>query len=58
MSHTDSQSRPEGTYRAPTTTVVGKVEELTAGHAYNYRDGTGNHQQDKSRVETPPEDEE
>lgn len=58
MSHADSSSRPEGAYHTPTATVVGKVEELTAGHAYNYRDGTGNHQQEKPRVETPPEDEE
>lgn len=58
MSQTDSSSRPEGVYRAPTATVVGKVEELTAGHAYNYPDGTGNYQQnkkDESRPDGDPE---
>ncbi|HEX5726655.1 MAG TPA: hypothetical protein VFX98_14360 [Longimicrobiaceae bacterium] len=46
MSHTD-KSRPRSAYRAPTAAVVGKVEDLTAGAAYNYKDGTGNYQQDK-----------
>ena len=57
MSHDERHGDPQRTYRAPVAAVLGKVEELTAGHAYNYRDGTGNHQQDKSRVEAPPRDE-
>lgn len=58
MSDVENRSRPQGTYRAPRATVVGKVEDVTAGHAYNYSDGTGNYQEKKSRVETPAEDEE
>ena len=57
MSEETRPGEPRSRYRAPVAAVLGKVEELTAGHAYNYRDGTGNHQQDKSRVEAPPQDE-
>lgn len=58
MSHADASSRTESAYRSPAATVVGRVEELTAGHAYNYPDGTGNYQQDRKRVEESLDDEE
>ena len=38
----DRSATPQrGTYRAPSTTVVGKVEELTAGNTGDYRDNGG-----------------